>query len=148
MYKHLKNIIKVLFAVSVVSAISCNTTPTEPALHTNVVFINESQHFISVDVDITPGSWCKIDDFVINPEERKEFNYEGHGVLIEKATILFDNKVTIVHELNQSTVSEEFRNICKIDFPWWEYKAEGPENNRVYYTYRFTDEDYQFASQQ
>lgn len=141
----MKNRITVAFVALAVLAVSCNKNSGEPALQTNVAFINESHHVISVDMDITPGSWCKIDDFVIHPGEKREFKYEGLGVLIEKATIRFDNEVTIVHELNQSMVSEKFRNICKLDSPWWEHHYEGPEGNRAYYTYRFTDDDYEFA---
>jgi len=110
-----------------------------------VQFVNESSHIVSAKMENTPDTWCKIYDFTLKPGEICEFSYEGLGVLLEKAVVTFDNDVTIVHDHRQSKV-EGFRNMCFSYESWWEKQYEGPRENIGYYTYRFLDSDYEYAS--
>lgn len=141
----MKNFYNFLLAILLMPVTSC-WQGGEPALHTYVTFINESRHIISVDIENTAGSWCKIDDFILEPGNQCEFDYEELGILIEKAIVKYDNEVTILHELNSDIEQNEFRNICKYDSPWWEVRHEGKEHSIAYCTFRFTDADYDYAS--
>jgi len=81
------------------------------------------------------------------PGEKRVFSYEaeGCGVSLDKAVVTFDNEVTIVHDHLQSKV-EGFRNMCFSYESWWETHFEGHYDNLGYFTYRFLDTDYEFAS--
>lgn len=125
--------------------VSCDQHTDEPALHTHVSFINESQHTVSV-VFNGIASWCTIDDFELKPEEKIEYDYEGLGIEIFEATVTFDENVLIVHKLNDNSHSDVFRNICETHSSSWEYEHYEKAGNHACFTYRFLDSDYYYAA--
>lgn len=126
----------------IVSAVSCEEKPEDnPHFSVRATFVNESSHIVAVDFDRGTSSWYLMDDFSLKPGETCKYHYEGMGVVVPFATVTFDEKVSIVHRVDD--FSEGLRNMCHGEGPWWEY-YEKPKYT-FNYTYRFTDADYEFA---
>ena len=141
----MKILSRIFFALSIsLLFCSCNDQQVEPDATIHVTFVNNSSHTISVTFDGI-ASWCKIENFTIIPNDKVTFSYDGHAIGIFKATVTYDNKISIIHEIGEASISEGLRNICCHESHWWEKTYDNNVGNKAYYTYIFNDEDYSFA---
>ena len=109
-------------------------------------FVNQSQHKVSVSLDVYYPK-CDISCFMLLPGEKFLLITERQPIQIEKATVTYDDTIQIVHERTDAN-NPVFRNICFLNSSWWEKKYESPHDDagwQSYYTFTFTDEDYDYA---
>lgn len=134
----MKILSRILFLLSVcVFVCSCNEQTSEYCTMSHVTFVNNSTHIISVAFD--ESGTRKIEDFTLKPNEMVRFSYEPLGLIIDKATVTFDGRISIIHRIRDELRQDGFRNMCHTGQLWW---AKSSYRYEKYYTYRFNDDNY------